>query len=100
MIDDMIEKLDIQDGDNILDFGCGWGCVPNYIMSKFLMSGLPGLNLSHEQCDYMRGKMKDPESYLSSERFTLVEGDLNDVEFDEKFDKILSVGVSFATWEI
>jgi cyclopropane fatty-acyl-phospholipid synthase-like methyltransferase len=27
MIDDMIEKLDIPDGDNILDFGCGWGCV-------------------------------------------------------------------------
>src|SRR5208283_2414851 len=28
MIDDIIEKLDIQDGDNILDFGCGWGGVP------------------------------------------------------------------------
>ena len=25
MIDDMIEKLEIQDGDNILDFGCGLG---------------------------------------------------------------------------
>jgi cyclopropane-fatty-acyl-phospholipid synthase len=41
MIDDMIEKLNIRDGDNILDFGCGWGCVPNYIMSKFPTSGLP-----------------------------------------------------------
>jgi cyclopropane-fatty-acyl-phospholipid synthase len=35
MIDDMNEKLDIRDGDNILDFGCGWGCVPNYVMSRF-----------------------------------------------------------------
>ncbi|MEL6776128.1 MAG: class I SAM-dependent methyltransferase, partial [Cyanobacteria bacterium J06597_16] len=34
MIDQVIERLDIQDGDNILDFGCGWGCVPNYILSK------------------------------------------------------------------
>ena len=25
MIDDVIEKLDTQDGDRILDFGCGWG---------------------------------------------------------------------------
>jgi cyclopropane-fatty-acyl-phospholipid synthase len=41
----------------------------------------------------MRSKMKDPESYLSSGRFRLVEGDLNDVQFHEKFDKILSVGV-------
>ncbi|PZO50299.1 MAG: SAM-dependent methyltransferase [Phormidesmis priestleyi] len=93
MIDDIIEKLDIQDGENILDFGCGWGCVPNYILSKFPNVRFTGLNLSHEQCEYMRGKMKDPTSYLSSGRFTLVEGDLNEAHFEEKFDKILTVGV-------
>jgi cyclopropane-fatty-acyl-phospholipid synthase len=93
MIDDMIEKLDIQDGDNILDFGCGWGCIPNYVMSKFPNVRFTGLNLSHEQCEYMRQRMQDPDSYLSSGRFTLVEGDLNDVQFEGKFDKILSVGV-------
>ncbi|MBD2129743.1 class I SAM-dependent methyltransferase [Microcoleus sp. ZQ-A2] len=93
MIDDVIEKLDIKDGDNILDFGCGWGCVPNYILSKFPNVRFTGLNLSHEQCEYMRHKMQDPESYLSSGRFTLHEGDLNDAKFEEKFDKILSIGV-------
>jgi cyclopropane-fatty-acyl-phospholipid synthase len=93
MIDDVIEKLGIQDGDNILDFGCGWGCVPNYILSKFPNVKFTGLNLSHEQCEYMRQKMQDPVSYLSSGRFTLVEGDLNEVKFAEKFDKILSIGV-------
>lgn len=93
MIDDIIEKLDIQDGDNLLDFGCGWGCIPNYILSKFPNVRFTGLNLSHEQCEYMRQKMQDPKSYLSSGRFTLMEGDLNDAQFEEKFDKILSVGV-------
>jgi cyclopropane-fatty-acyl-phospholipid synthase len=93
MIDDMIEKLNIQDGDNILDFGCGWGCIPNYILSKFPNVRFTGLNLSHEQCEYMRHRMQDPESYLSLGRFTLIEGDLNDTYFEEKFDKILSVGV-------
>lgn len=93
MIDDVIEKLDIKDGDNILDFGCGWGCVPNYILSKFPNVRFTGLNLSHEQCEYMRHKMQDPESYLSSGRFTLHEGDLNEARFEEKFDKILSIGV-------
>lgn len=93
MIDDVIEKLEIKDGDNILDFGCGWGCVPNYILSKFPNVKFTGINLSHEQCEYMRGKMQDPESYLSSGRFTLYEGDLNDAFFDTKFDKILSIGV-------
>jgi cyclopropane-fatty-acyl-phospholipid synthase len=93
MIDDVIEKLDIQDGDHILDFGCGWGCVPNYILSKFPNVRFTGINLSREQCNYMRQKMQDPQSYLSSGRFTLFEGDLNDAQFTEKFDKILSIGV-------
>ena len=93
MIDDMIEKLEIQDGDNILDFGCGWGCVPNYILSRFPNCRFTGLNLSHEQCEYMRRQMQDPQSYLSSGRFTLVEEDLNETQFEEQFDKVLSVGV-------
>lgn len=93
MIDDVIEKLDIKDGDNILDFGCGWGCVPNYILSKFPNVKFTGLNLSHEQCEYIRHKMQDPQSYLSSDRFTLYEGDLNNANFETKFDKILSIGV-------
>ncbi|MCL1475050.1 SAM-dependent methyltransferase [Argonema antarcticum] len=93
MIDDVIEKLDIKDGDHILDFGCGWGCVPNYILSKFPNVRFTGINLSKYQCEYMRQKMQDPESYLSSGRFSLFEGDLNDAKFDTKFDKILSIGV-------
>ncbi|XHX77409.1 MAG: SAM-dependent methyltransferase [Stenomitos frigidus ULC029] len=93
MIDQVIERLGIEDGDNILDFGCGWGCVSNYILSKFPNVRFTGLNLSHEQCEYMRQKMQDPKSYLSSGRFTLCEGDLNEVQFNEKFDKILSIGV-------
>ncbi|WP_445241822.1 SAM-dependent methyltransferase [Microcoleus vaginatus] len=34
-----------------------------------------------------------PESYLSSGRFTLYEGDLSNANFETKFDKILSIGV-------
>jgi cyclopropane-fatty-acyl-phospholipid synthase len=92
-IDQMIERLEIEDGDHILDFGCGWGCVPNYILTKFPNVRFTGVNLSHLQCEYMRQKMKDPRSQLSSGRFQLVEGDLNKVTFTEKFDKIITVGV-------
>jgi cyclopropane-fatty-acyl-phospholipid synthase len=92
MIDQVIERLDIVDGDHILDFGCGWGCVANYIMSKFPNVRFTGLNLSHQQCEYMRGKMNDPQSFLSGDRFTLHEGDFNEAQFGEKFDKIISIG--------
>lgn len=93
MMDDVIEKLDIQDGDQILDVGCGWGSLLNYLLAKFPNVRATGLNLSHEQCEYIRHKMQDPQSYLSSDRFTLYEGDFNNAEFDAKFDKIVSLGV-------
>jgi cyclopropane-fatty-acyl-phospholipid synthase len=93
MLDDAIIKAGIQDGDEILDLGCGWGSAANYILSKFPNAKVTGLNLSHEQCEYIRGKMQDSKSYLSSARFTLVEEDFNQVNFATKFDKIFSFGV-------
>lgn len=93
MMDQFIERAEIKDGDNILDFGCGWGCVANYILEKFPNTRITGLNLSRQQCNYMRDKMIDPSSQLGSGRFTLIEGDMNEVEFQEKFDKIISIGV-------
>jgi cyclopropane-fatty-acyl-phospholipid synthase len=93
MLDDVIEKLDIQDGDHILELGCGWGCAANYILSKFPNVKITGVNLSHEQCEYMRRKMRDPDSYLSSGRFAVHEMDFKDIKFDTKFDKILSIGM-------
>lgn len=93
MLDDVIEKAGIKDGDEILDLGCGWGSASHYILSKFPNSKVTALNLSHEQCEYMRKKMQDPQSQLSSGRFTLHEQDFNEAKFGTKFDKILAVGL-------
>lgn len=93
MLDDVIEKVGIKDGDEILDLGCGWGSASHYILSKFPNSKVTALNLSHEQCEYMRQKMQDPQSHLSSGRFTLYEKDFNEAKFETKFDKILAIGL-------
>ncbi len=93
MLDDVIEKAEIKDGDEILDLGCGWGSAANYILSRFPNVKVISLNLSHEQCEYIRRKTHDPKSYLSSERFNLYEVDFNDASFAIKFDKIIAVGL-------
>jgi cyclopropane-fatty-acyl-phospholipid synthase len=93
MLDDVIEKVGIKDGDEILDLGCGWAAASNYILAQFPNVTVTALNLSHEQCEYMRKKMQDPESYLSSERFALYEEDFNDAKFETKFDKIIAIGL-------
>ncbi len=93
MLDDVIEKLDIKDGDEILDLGCGFGASCNYILTKFPNVKVTGLNLSHIQCEYMRKKMQDPHSQLSSDRFTLIEQDFNEAIFETKFDKVIAIGL-------
>jgi cyclopropane-fatty-acyl-phospholipid synthase len=93
LLDDLIAKAEIQDGDEILDIGCGFGSAVHYILAKFPNAKVTGLNLSQEHCKYMRQKMQDPSSYLSSERFTLCEADFNQITFDKKFDKIITLGV-------
>ncbi|BAU63782.1 cyclopropane-fatty-acyl-phospholipid synthase [Stanieria sp. NIES-3757] len=93
MLDDALEKAGIKDGDNILDLGCGFGASCHYILTRFPNAKVTGLNLSHTQCEYMRKKMQDPNSTLSSERFTLVEQDFNEATFETKFDKVIAIGM-------
>ncbi|PAX52167.1 class I SAM-dependent methyltransferase [Brunnivagina elsteri] len=93
MLDDVIAKAGIEDGDEILDLGCGWGSASNYILSLFPHVKVTALNLSHEQCEYMRKRMQDSNSYLSSDRFTLYEKDFNDIDLETKFDKIMAIGL-------
>jgi len=93
MLDDIFAKVGVQDGDRILDLGCGWGASCNYLLSQFPHCRVTGLNLSGRQCDYMRAKQQDPTSALSSDRFTLCEQDFNQAHFDQPFDKILAVGL-------
>jgi cyclopropane-fatty-acyl-phospholipid synthase len=93
MLDNVIEKAEIRDGDTILDLGCGWGSAANYILAKFPKASVTSLNLSHEQCEYIRRKTHDPQSHLSSKRFSLYEVDFNDASFETKFDKIIAIGL-------
>jgi len=93
MLDDAIEKVEIRDGDNILDLGCGFGAFCNYILTRFPNVKVTGVNLSRTQCQYMRKKMQSSDSQLSSERFTLIERDFNEITFETKFDKVISFGV-------
>lgn len=93
MLDDAIEKLGIEDGDEVLDLGCGWGAASNYILAQFPHARVTAVNLSRKQCEYIRQKMQVPESYLSCDRFTLHEADFNEVGFEKKFDKIIAIGL-------
>ncbi|NJL84391.1 MAG: methyltransferase domain-containing protein [Chloroflexaceae bacterium] len=92
MLEDLIVKADIQEGQSILDLGCGWGSAVNYLLAKFSNVKVTGLNLSQAQCAYIRRQMRSPHSHLNSGRFELVEADFNEVTFPKPFDRVISLG--------
>lgn len=93
MVQDAVEKAQIQDGDDILDLGCGFGSASHYILAKFPNCKVTALNLSKEHCDYMRQKAQESDSYFHSDRFTVCEADVNKATFEKKFDKVIAIGL-------
>ena len=93
MLADVCEKARIEDGQVILDIGCGFGSFVEYALQRFPHSKVYGLSLSKVQCDYMRQKQSTPGHPLHTERFCLIEGDFNTVRLEPQFDRIVSIGM-------
>ena len=86
-IQHIIKKLNIQPNQKILDIGCGWGLLAIDI-AKSANCEVTGITLSENQLAYCVKKAKE----LNMEdqvRFKLIDYR----ELDEKFDRIVSVGM-------
>jgi cyclopropane-fatty-acyl-phospholipid synthase len=86
-IQHIIKKLNIQPNQKILDIGCGWGALAIDI-AKSANCEVTGITLSENQFAYCMKKAKE----LNMEkqvRFKLIDYR----ELDEKFDRIVSVGM-------
>ena len=59
-----VEELQIQDGDIILDCGCGWGTLPQHLANRFDLTYI-GITISDVQVEYCRAKFqKIPNFYF------------------------------------
>jgi len=86
-IQHIIKKLNIQPNQKVLDIGCGWGSLAIDI-AKSENCEVTGITLSQNQLDYCLKKAK--ELNLENQvRFKLMDYR----ELDEKFDRIVSVGM-------
>ena len=86
-IQHIIKKLNIQPNQKVLDIGCGWGSLAIDI-AKSINCEVTGITLSQNQLDYCLKKVKE----LNLENQVTYK--LMDYrELDEKFDRIVSVGM-------
>ena len=83
----IIKKLNLKPNQRVLDIGSGWGTLAIEIAKKTQCEVL-GITLSENQLEYSVNKVK--ELNLENQvRFKL----LDYRELDEKFDRVVSVGM-------
>ncbi|MDC0216289.1 cyclopropane-fatty-acyl-phospholipid synthase family protein, partial [Candidatus Pelagibacter sp.] len=86
-IDHIIKKLNLKPNQKVLDIGCGWGSLAIDIAKKSQCE-VTGITLSKNQYNYCVNKVK--ELNLENQ----VQFQLKDYrELNEKFDRIVSVGM-------
>ena len=87
-VDHILKKLNLKEGDTLLDIGCGWGELIITAAKKYKVRAT-GITLSSEQ-------LKKVKERIEFEGLNdLVEVELKDYREikDKKFDKIVSVGM-------
>ena len=84
----ILRKMNLNEGQTLLDIGCGWGELILTAAKKYKVKAL-GITLSTEQCDTVKNRIK--EEGLEE----LVEVQLIDYRSikDRKFDRVVSVGM-------
>ena len=79
-------KLDLKPGMTLLDIGCGWGGCLERALTQFDVNVI-GITLSKEQSDYARKRLAKVDTNRNIEiRLQGWE------EFDERVDRIVSIG--------
>ena len=86
-IQHIIKKLNIKPNQKILDIGCGWGSLAIDI-AKSINCVVTGITLSQNQFDYSIKKAKEL-NMENQVKFKLIDYR----ELNEKFDRIVSVGM-------
>ena len=83
-MDLIAKKLDLKPGMHILEIGCGWGVMGNYLCNKYNIF-IDGVTLSEEQYKYYKNNCTHP-------RLTIQIKDYRNIIGKNKYDRIYSVG--------
>ncbi len=92
MLQRYMERARIEDGQRILDLGCGWGSLSLYLASRYPNSRIVGVSNSHSQ----RRFILEQAERLGLQNLEIVTADMNrfapsDFGFEQPFDRIVSV---------
>jgi cyclopropane-fatty-acyl-phospholipid synthase len=88
-LDYICKKLRLRPGERLLDIGCGWGGLIMHAAAHYGVHAV-GITLSVPQAELARQHLR--ESGLN-ERCRVEVSDYRDIDHDQQYDKIVSVGM-------
>jgi cyclopropane-fatty-acyl-phospholipid synthase len=88
----------LQDGQAILELGCGWGSLSLWMAEHFPNAQITSVSNSHSQRTYISGEAQ--RRNLSN--LTVVTADMTDFATSETFDRVVSVEMfeHMANWRL
>ena len=87
MLELTCRRAGIQNGQNILELGCGWGSLSLWIAEHYPASQVTGVSNSRWQKEYIDSQIK----LKKIDNLKIVTRDMNQFECAERFDRIVSV---------
>jgi len=87
MIELYIQRADIQEGQAILDLGCGWGSFSLYIAEKYPSLSITAVSNSKDQITFIQNEAKRRGLF----NVKASKMDVNNLDLDKKFDRIVSI---------
>ncbi|NUN09687.1 MAG: class I SAM-dependent methyltransferase [Ignavibacteriaceae bacterium] len=86
-LDTICKMLQLKEGDELLDIGCGWGALTIFAAGKY-GARVTGVTLSFEQQQYATAKITE---LGMQDKCKVILSDYREVNEEQKFDKIASV---------
>jgi len=89
--DDMLEltcqRAELQDGQQVLELGCGWGSLSLYMAAKYPGSTFKVVSNSRTQKQFIDETAKS----RGIKNLVVITADMNTFSIDDQFDRIVSV---------
>jgi cyclopropane-fatty-acyl-phospholipid synthase len=87
MLELTCERAELENGQNVLELGCGWGSLSLFMAAKYPGSIFTVVSNSRTQKQHI-----DEQSFLRNiQNLKVITADMNTFHTDEKFDRIVSV---------
>ena len=81
------EHAGLDDGQKILELGCGWGSLSLWMAKNFPASRITSVSNSHSQRKHIERQARE----RGLENLEVITEDVNAFETDERFDRVVSV---------